>query len=163
VAVDDAGRGREQRGRAFQCWLQGAGLVARERAQVIDAVGGRGCSNVVEPFALGFIGGDDQLAATPVRDAALRTVVKEQGAAGDAEASLERARRVVDAGVDHLAVAGTDAGAEGVFGFEDQHLAALRGQRTGDGEADHTGADHGAFDFFHGLVAEFAQRLHRQG
>jgi hypothetical protein len=54
-------------------------------------------------------------------------------------------------------------GAEGVFRFEDQHFAALRGQRTGDGEADHSGADHGAFDFFHGLVAEFVQRLRRQG
>jgi hypothetical protein len=66
--------------------------------------------------------------------------------------------------VDHFAVARADAGAEGAL--------RLRGSITSrpwaasaarHGEADDAGADHGAIDFFHEVVAEFAQGLCRQG
>ena len=117
---------------------------------------GRGARrDAAELPALCLAAGDDQLAAAPVRDAALGAIGVEHLAAGDAEPGLERARRVIDAGMDHLAVARADARAERALGFEQQHFAALRGEFARHGEADDAGADDGAIDFFHGdSVAE---------
>jgi hypothetical protein len=149
MAVDDAGRRREQGGVAFQRRLQGAGRVARQMLQVVDAVGAGTGGDGFEFVDLGRAGGDDQLAAAPVGNPAFGAVGIQLAPAGDAKPRLERAGRVVDAGVDHFAVARADAGAEGRFGFEDNHLAAPVGKLPCHGEADDTGADHHAIDFFH--------------
>src|SRR5437667_7688856 len=59
---------------------------------------------VVEAGELVLVDGDDDLAALLVRDAVLVAVRVELTAALHAEARLQRARRVVDAGVDDTAV-----------------------------------------------------------
>jgi len=71
VTIDNAGRGRKQRAvrpeRRFEC----AGLRAAEQKEIVDAVRLRLC---LEPRKLGdlaLVGGDDQLAASPVRHAVL--------------------------------------------------------------------------------------------
>src|SRR5437763_15294653 len=66
----------------------------------------------------------------------------EARAAGDAQACLERAARIVDAGVDHLAVARAGAGAEAPGGFEDQDLAAPQRQFPRHRKPDHARPDH---------------------
>src|SRR5437773_5467314 len=76
------------------------------------AVGARRGGNAGQLGKLGLGGGDDELAAAPMVDAALAAELVQALAAGDAQACLERAARTVDAGVDHLAVARARAGAE---------------------------------------------------
>ena len=60
------------------------------------------------------LGGNDQLAHAPVRHAALAAIAVEQAAPFYAAARFQRARRVIHAGVDDLAVARRRAGADGV-------------------------------------------------
>ena len=64
----------------------------------------------------------------PSADAARRArrSIVEELLAFDAAARLERALRVVDAGVDHLGVARAGMRADRILGLEDHHLAARR-------------------------------------
>ena len=57
-----------------------------------------------EPAKLGLVAGDDHLAAPLVRDAPFVAVARQRRAAGYAGFRLERAGRVVDAGVDDPAI-----------------------------------------------------------
>ena len=70
--------------------------------------------------------------------------------ARDAKQSLERAPRVVDPRVNHLAVARAAAGTEGVGCLQDQHLAPGQGEGTGYGQADYAGTNNHDIDVFHG-------------
>jgi hypothetical protein len=70
-----------------------------------DAVRLRPPMKLVESIELRLCRRNDELAAALVRDALLVAVPVQLGAALDAEASLQRARRVVDPGVDDPAVA----------------------------------------------------------
>src|SRR5205823_14483535 len=63
---------------------------------------------------------------------------------------LERALRVVDAGVDHLGIARARMRADRVLRLEDHHLAARQRERAGDREADHARADYDRVKLFHG-------------
>ena len=73
-------------------------------------------------------GGDDELAAPRMRHAALGAIGVQAVLAGDAGARFERAGRVVDPGVDHLAVARAGLGADHAGRLEEQHLAARHRQ-----------------------------------
>ena len=92
------------------------------------------------------VGRDDQLAAVDVRHALLGAVGVERLAAGDAEPRHEAAGRIVDAGVDHLAVARGGLGADAFGGFQDDHLAPGQRQRARHRQADDAGAHHDAID-----------------
>ena len=102
---------------------------------------------------LGLVGGDDQLAAAGVRHAALGAVAIEELLAGNAEPRLEAALGIVDAGMDHLAVARAGLGADGVRTLQDDHLEPGHGQPARAGEAHHTGPDHDAVDPLHRELA----------
>ena len=65
----------------------------------------------------------------------------QQRASADAQPRLLHRRRVVQAGVDHFAVAGTDAGADAVLGLDDEDLVPGQRERPGTGEADDAGTD----------------------
>ena len=99
-----------------------------------------------ERLVLGLVRGDDQLAAAPVLDAARLGVAVEELLALDAGPRLQAARRVVDAGVDHLAVARAGLGADRVGALEDDDLAPGRGQPLRDREPDDAGPDDDAVD-----------------
>src|SRR5690606_27329240 len=73
-------------------------------------------------------------------------VLIEQLLARDAEARLQAVFRIIDAGMDHLAVARRRLLPEMAMTLEDEHLAARCRQRTGNGEADNPCADN---DIFH--------------
>ena len=70
VAVDDSGGRRLQRRNAHELRFHRAGLAGGEHAQVADAVGRAPCAYFFELADLRWLGGDDQLAAAPVGDAA---------------------------------------------------------------------------------------------
>ena len=137
-----------QRRRAFKLRLKRSGLVAAEQRQVIDAVGTGPRHQFDQMRALRFPGGDDQLAATAVADAAFGAVVVKQCLAPDAQRGLERAWGIVDACVNHFAVARACFGADRVGRLQHHHLPALQRQGAGDGEPDDAGADDHAFDPF---------------
>src|SRR3982750_2574545 len=72
-----------------------------------------------------------------VRDA----VLVQQLLALDDRASLERALRIADAGVDPLGVARASVGADRVLGLEDYDLAPAEGEGARDREPDYARAD----------------------
>src|SRR5271170_2211211 len=151
MAVDDAGRRRQEGGGAAQRRFEAPDLGAAQPFEVVDTV--RPCrrGNRFEPGDLGLVGGDDQLAEPGMRHPALMAIGIEPLAAGDTALRLEAARRVIDPAVDHLAVArrGLEPDREGAL--DDQHLAAGQRQRPCRGKTDQPGADDDAFDLVHPL------------
>jgi len=115
----------------------------------VDAVGAGLGMQRVELVQLRCAGGDDQLAAAAVLDAALGAVAVEQSVAFDAQPRLQRPRGVIEAGVDHFAVAGAGDRAEGVGRFEDHDIAPGQGQRARRGQSDHTGTNHEGVNLVH--------------
>ncbi len=114
--------------------------------QVVHAVGQRAPLDHLQLRRFSVVVRHDQLAAAPVMHAVRRAVVVQQRLAAHAQQCAQRAGRVVDAGVDDLAVACAGHGAEGVFGLEHDHLAAGLRERARAGQADHAGTDHDTID-----------------
>src|SRR5207245_4060762 len=102
--VNDAGLRRVQRGDPGGVRLDLAELVRVQPAQARYAVGGSPALELLQPQKLAGVGGDDQLAATLGRDAALVAVVVQLPGALHAQPRLQRAGRVVDALVDDAGV-----------------------------------------------------------
>ena len=96
-----------------------------------------------EALQLGFIHGDDELAADFVGDA----VVAAEGGhfldAGDGEAGLQGAGLVIEAGVEDAAVVAGLVKANAGFFFENDNLTAGKtgGELEGGGQADDAAAD----------------------
>lgn len=133
VAVDDAGGRRHQRRRAAQRRFQPHGVFAGNELQIVHAVGAGALRDAFELRGLLGAGGHDQLAQPLVRNAAFGAIGVQQVLAAHAQAGLEAARGVIDAGVDHFGIARAGAGADGLGGLGHQHLAARLGQGAGDG------------------------------
>ena len=76
----------------------------------------------------------------------LSAVVVEPPLALDAEPRLQAAGRVVDAGMDDLAVARAGLAADQLVTFQEDNLAPGLGQRPGRGQPDDAGADDDRFD-----------------
>ena len=142
VAVDDP-RGRRVQGRhALQLRFHGASLRRAHAHDIGDAVGVRLLPDRLQVLQLRGIVGDDQLAAAPVRHAALGAEGVKTLPTLDARARLERAFRVIDAGVDDFGIARARVRADRVFGFQHDHLAAGERELARDGEAHDARADH---------------------
>ncbi len=89
VAVDDPGRGRQQRGDAFDLGLKPAGALAVERDKIVHAIGD---SLPMQGFKLGklfFVGRDDEFSQAPGRNAALGAISVKQLAPLDASRALK--------------------------------------------------------------------------
>jgi Fe2+ transport system protein FeoA len=149
-------------GRALQGRLQRLGLLGGEEVHVVHPVGSGLGGNELKLGDLRLIGGHNQFAAAPMRHRAFSAIGVQLLTPLHAQAGLERTLRVVDAGVDDLAVARTGAGAYGVGRFEYQHLSALKarrqGQRPRGGQANHAGADHHRIDMIHQRLTAGAGR-----
>ena len=149
VAVDDAGRGRQQRPLRDQRGLERARLLAAEPDEIGDAVG----------LGLGFERGElvdlsrvhrhQELAASLVRNAELLAERVQHRFAVDAEPRLVEPRRIIDAGMDDFAVARTDARANPALAFDDDHFPPGPSERPRDGETDDARADDETLDQFH--------------
>ena len=94
-------------------------------------------------------GRDDQLAAIAVRDAVIPAVSIERPLAADAHPRHQAARLVVDAGVDHLAVAGGRHRADRLGRLQQDHLAAGLRQPPRHRETDHARTDNDALNLVH--------------
>src|SRR5712664_1044522 len=149
VAVDNAGGRREQGGVAVQRRLQCARGIAGEGLQIEHAVGFGVSPDRLQPQ--GFLRRccDDQLAAIAMRNAVIRTVFIEGTLTADAHPRHQAAGRIIDAGVDHFAVARRGNGADTFGRFQNDHLAAGLCQPPGDGKTDHPRTDDDALNFVH--------------
>ena len=81
-----------------------------------------------------------------MRDTVVGAEFVHQVPATDTGPSLQAILGIVDAGMDDLAMAGTDTGADGVRGLKHDDLAPGAGKGAGDGQADDPGADDRAID-----------------
>src|SRR5712672_3260537 len=65
---------------------------------------------------------DDQLAAVAMRDAVVAAILIKRALAADAHPRHQAPRRIIDAGVDHLAVPRRGYGADTFRRLQDDHL-----------------------------------------
>src|SRR6185503_93696 len=108
---DDAGQRRMERTHAVELRLQGDCLRCRQFLELY-AVARCGGLDLRALRELSLGSRDDELAATAVEHITGLAVLVELVAPRDAQTRLEGAARIVDAGVDDLAVARAGAGAE---------------------------------------------------
>ena len=158
MAVHNACAGRVQRAHAVQSGLECQRLCTAEPLQISHCVGPRPLLNGFKAGELGRRGRDQQLAAATVGHTPLRAIGVKQRFTLHTQPGLQRASRVINARMDHLAVARTGARANGIGSLHHDHLAPSQGQRACHGEAHHTSADH---DTIHGFCHAFAFRSAR--
>ena len=119
---------------------------AVEQVQVIHAIGMGPRGDGLQRMQLRRAAGHHQLADAAMGDAALCAVRVERPSPLHAQRSLERARRVVQAGVDDLAVARAGLLAERLMTLDDDRLDAAAGQFARAGQPDDAGTDHYTID-----------------
>ena len=105
MAVDNAGGGAEEGCGAGQGGFHRLGLGLRQKGEVGHAIGGGAGLDGGEFAGLLLAGGDYQLGAILMRQAALTAVIIEHLFAGDAVLRHQAAGRVIDPGMDHLGIA----------------------------------------------------------
>ncbi len=118
--------------RSIKC----ASFGARERFQIGHTVLGGLRAELFQRRNLRRFGRDDELAATPVRNAVPCEERVKSFAARNAQLRLERAAWIVDSRVNDLAVARAGTGANGTFRFEDDHFATGKREGSGARQAD---------------------------
>ena len=123
----------------------------------LDAVVDRARAERFERLHFVFVVRDDQFAGASMGDVVPGAELVEQSGAVDAVPCFEAPRRVVDPGVNDLAVVGARPQARTRFALEnaDAPSAAGDGQRCG--QTHHACADHCHIDLFHGLCAATAE------
>ena len=140
---------------ALELRLQRQRLLAREHHQILRAIGSGLGNDGPELLNLGRPGGHEQFAAAAVRNAALGRVRIQKGPAFNAQTRLQGALRVINAGVNNLAVARTRAGANRISRFKHPHLAPLQSQRTGHRQTHHTRTNDHRVYLIHDLCLSF--------
>ena len=95
-----------------------------------------------EPLDLARVGGDDELAELAMWHAVRGTEIIEHASAARTVVGAQRARRVIKAGVNDLAVARGNPRAHGRGRFRNHHVVSGERGRAGDRESDHTRSDH---------------------
>ena len=106
-------------------------------------------------------GRHDQLAGIAVRHAVLLAIAREPRSPATHMTRLQAAGRVVDPGMDHLAVARGRHRTDTFGLFQDDHCAAGLGQPPSDREAHHARPDHDALNPVH--VQLKPEKLPRRG
>ena len=141
VAVDDAGFRRRQRADAGKLRFERARGVAADHLQAFDAVLQALRQQRLHLAEFRVAGRDNELAAFVVGYAMRGAEVVEQAAAARAVAGAQRAGRIVDAGVNDLAVARGHAVADAAGRLGDDHIVAAAGGGAGDREPHCASAD----------------------
>ena len=141
MAVDDAGARGVERRHAGELRLELPGLSAGNQRQILDAVAHALPADRLDFRQLRRVGRDDKLAAATVLDAVAGAILVQHAPAAHAVARAQRIGRIVHAGMDDLAVARGDAGADAMLGL--RHDDVVAGTRRGarGREPDHAGAD----------------------
>ena len=137
---------------AEQIGLELAGLIRRQPFEIVEAGRGRVRHVMAERLDLFGTARDHQLAEPLVRHAMLGAIGVEQARCAGEEVLLQRAFLVVEAGMDHLAVARGGVLADARLRFEHQHLATCRRQRAPHRKAHHPCADNDAVRCLHRML-----------
>ena len=148
MRIDDAGFGRMQRRRARELRLERVHRGALQPLE-LDAVAVPVRRETLQRRQLRLSAATISL---PQRRCAMprsRQKAYRRSRPATHSRALSEPRRIVESGVDHLAVAGARAAAEARGRLEDQRLAAARGELARDREPDHAGADHHRVDAVH--------------
>src|SRR5205085_3361064 len=104
--------------------LQAAELVATDEGEALDPVRHALFVDALDLRPLEVVRRDDELAAFSVRHAVALAIGVEPAPPGDAVPGPQGAGRVVHAGVDHLAVARRNAGADACRLLREDHRMA---------------------------------------
>ena len=155
MAVDDARFRRQQRADARQFRLERARGVAADKLQPFDAVLQSLRQQCLDLGKLRRIGRDDELAAFVVADAVRGAEFVEHAPAVRAVAGAQRAGRIVDAGMDHLAVARGYPVADAAGRLGDGDVVAGERRRARDGKPDDAGPDDENLAWFPPLLRLF--------
>ena len=105
-----------------------------------------------------FVGGDDQLAASRVRNGVGFAEAIEAISPLDAQHRLEGARGIVEAGVDDAAVVRAGGAARFRFALDERHRRAELGQRQRRRKPGHASADHRDIHVFHASSTILSRR-----
>ena len=132
MAVEHAGFRRRQRADAEQFRLQRARGIAADQFEPLDAIGLALHLERLDPGKFFRIGGHNELAALIMGDTMRGAELVEHAPAAGRVASPQRAGRIIDAGMDHLAVARRDAVADTAGRFGDDHFMAAQRRGAGD-------------------------------
>ena len=116
---------------------------------VVDAIGFGMRPDRLQLFGFLWRRRDDQLAAIAMRNAVVAAILVERVLAADAHLRHQAAGAVIDAGVDHLAVARGGHGADAFGGLQHDHFAARLRQPPCDRKADHPRSDDDAINLVH--------------
>ena len=141
VGAHDPGRGRDEPRHRGHGRLE---LLARLGAHELelDAVRFAERAQPLELLRLPRLQRDDQLADPAMRHSRPLAKLVQQVLAAHAQARLERARRVVHPGVDHLAVAARGLAAVPLVTLQDHEIGEAPGEPRRDREAHDARADH---------------------
>src|SRR5260370_8465800 len=168
VGVNKFRRGEDARGRdleggdAFDIWFAGMNLDGADDAQPLDSVVFPSLFQRDEFRRLMRVGCDYQLSGVPMRDVVFGAEFVGEAIAFQAVARLERVFRIVDAGVDHAAVARAGSHPElGKLFDEEDILPALR-HGASDSAPDDTSADDKNIRLVHVQERIKQKRPHRE-
>ena len=160
---DDAGRRHFQRGGGFDVRLAGAHRGAVHDAQSRDAVGAAVFGEAFEVRYLLRVVDHHKLAAIPVRHMVRGAEFVQHPVARHAQARFERAGRIVDARMDHAAVARARAHAELGHLLDEKHVAPAPRNRARHGATHHAPADDHNVGAIHGKQNTGGWRLEARG
>ena len=133
--------GRNERAGAEQLRFERARRIAANQLESFDAVVKPLRQNRFDLAKLRGVSGHDQLAALLVGDAVRGAEFIEHAPSARRMAGTQRSGRIIEAAVDHLAVARGYPIADAAGRLGDDHVMAATRGRPRDGEPDHTCAN----------------------
>ena len=142
LGIDDAGLGRPERHRRIDGRLAFDDELAIDDLETFDAVGVAARLQRLELLPLAFVVRDDELSRFPVGHALARAELVQQAAPFDAEPRLQRARRIVHAGMDDAAVVRARVHPRTRMPLEHAYRLSALGDGARRRESGHTRADH---------------------
>ena len=161
LGLDDPGQWRPERGGCGDGRLTAPDEFTVDDFEIAGAVGAAARGQRLELRDLVRPAAGDQLAAARVRHAVPGAEPIERVAPLDAQAGLERAVRVVDAGVDHAAVVGARLHSGPRLPLQHAGGAPAAGGGAGDCQADDTPAHDCDIHMFHGACRRRQRRQPR--
>ena len=136
VTVDDAGRRRKKGALRLELRLERSRLLTCEPDKIVNSIRFRAGLKRREARDLALVGRDDELAAAPMRHAIFAAEAIQHLLSLDAQTRFGQAGRVIDAGMNDLAVSRTYPRADGVFRLDNDDLPPGARQRSGNRQPD---------------------------
>ncbi len=143
VAVDDPCVGGQEGRPGRHVGFALTDLRPAQEGKAFHAVGRGPVPNPLQVRLLSRAGSHDELPDPPVGDVPVAAPGVQEAVPLHAQAAFEERPGVVDAGMEHLAVAGARFPAKGIVSLQEDQGTVLAGQRLCHGQAENTGPDDG--------------------